>query len=106
MSKYLFQTSYTAEGFKGLRKEGAASRVAYIRDLFAEQGGTLEAMYWAFGDSDLYVIAELPDNTTAAAASMAVSASGVVHCKTVVLLTAEQIDAAGRVEVAFRAPGT
>ena len=105
MPKYLWQISYTAEGFKGLLKEGAGNRIAYIRGLFEKQGGTLEAMYFAFGDTDVYVIAEVPDNASAAAASMAVSASGAGHCKTVVLLTPEEIDAAGKIDVGFRAPG-
>jgi uncharacterized protein with GYD domain len=59
MPKYLWQTSYTAEGFKGLLREGASSRVAYMRDLFEKGGGKLEAMYWAFGDSDVYMIGEV-----------------------------------------------
>jgi uncharacterized protein with GYD domain len=76
-----------------------------MRDLFEKYGGRLEAMYWAFGDSDLYTIGEVPDNAAAAACSMAVSASGAGHCKTVVLLTAEEMDAAAKIEVGFRAPG-
>jgi uncharacterized protein with GYD domain len=63
-------------------------------------------MYWAFGETDVYTIVELPDNATAAAVSMALSASGAGHCKTVVLLTAEEIDAAAKIDVGFRAPGT
>ncbi len=105
MPKYLWQTSYTAEGFKGLMKEGAANRVTYMRDLFEKQGGTLEAMYFAFGDTDVYTIGEVADNAEAAACSMAVSTSGAGHIKTVVLLTAEEIDAARKIEVGFRAPG-
>jgi len=105
MPEYLWQTSYTAEGFKGLLKEGAVNRVAYMRDLFEKYGGKLEAMYWAFGDSDLYTIGEVADNAAAAACSMAVSTSGAGHTTTVVLLTPEEIDAAASLEVGFRGPG-
>ena len=103
MPKYLWQTSYTAEGFKGLLREGASSRVAYMRDLFEKGGGKLEAMYWAFGDSDVYMIGEVADNVAAAAPSMAVSASGAGHVTTVVLLTPEEIDAAAKLEGGYRA---
>jgi uncharacterized protein with GYD domain len=105
MPKYMWQTTYTAEGIKGTLKEGAGKRVAYLRELFEKDGGTLEAMYWAFGDTDVYTIGEVPDNAAAAACSMASSMSGSGHCKTVVLLTAEEIDAAAKVEIGFRAPG-
>jgi uncharacterized protein with GYD domain len=36
-------------------------------------GGTLEAFYFAFGEDDAYVIADLPDNETAAAVALAVN---------------------------------
>lgn len=106
MPKYLWQSSYTAEGFKGLLKEGASNRVTYLRDLFEKQGGKLETMYWAFGDTDVYTIAEVPDNAAAAAVSIALSSSGAGRCKTVVLLTADEIDAAAKIQVGFRPPGT
>ena len=106
MPRYMYQASYTAEGFQGVLKEGAKKRVAHFRELFKKQGGTLETMDWAFGDADVFVIGELPDNATAAAVSMAVSTAGVAHVKTVVLLTAGEIDSAAKIEVGFRAPGT
>ena len=60
---------------------------------------------WAFGDTDVYLIAEVPDNATAAAISLALSMSGAEHFGTVVLVTAEEMDAAAKIEVGFRAPG-
>ena len=41
-------------------------------------GGTVEAFYFAFGQSDAYVIADLPDNVSAAAVASAVGASGAL----------------------------
>jgi len=105
MPKYLFQTSYTAEGVRGLLKEGGSSRVPYLRALVESLGGKIEAFYWAFGETDTYMIAEAPSNETAAALALAVSASGAGRVKTVVLLTPEEIDAAAKQEVGFRAPG-
>jgi uncharacterized protein with GYD domain len=105
MPKYLIQSSYTAEGARGILKEGGSSRVAYLKSLFESQGGKLEAFYWAFGETDVYIIVDVPDNVAAAAASLASSASGAARVKTVVLLTVEEIDAAAKRQVTFRAPG-
>jgi hypothetical protein len=68
-------------------------------------GANLETFYFAFGDSDAYVISEGPDNITAAAISLTISATGTVNTKTVVLLTPEEIDLASKKTVPFRAPG-
>ena len=105
MPKYLAEITYTPEGLRGLMKEGASSRVAYLRDLVEARGGRLEAFYWAFGEPDAYVLLEGRSNETAAALSLASSASGTMRVKTVVLLTAEEIDAAAKDQTGFRAPG-
>ena len=105
MPKFLWQVSYTAEGAKGLLKEGGTSRVAYIREAVESGGGKIEAFYWAFGEDDAYIIVDGLDNATTAALSLAASASGAMRVKTVVLLTPEEIDAAAKQEVGFRPPG-
>ena len=105
MAKYLWSVSYTQSGIQGLMKEGAVSRRDYIAKLVGDLSGKIEAFYWAFGEADLYVIADLPDNQTAAGVAMAVAASGAVSIQTTVLLTAEDMDAATAKGVPFRAPG-
>jgi uncharacterized protein with GYD domain len=105
MPKYLTVASYTAEGAKGLLKEGGTARRAVVEKMMKDLGGTLEAFYFAFGENDAYVISEGADNVTAAAISLAVSASGAVRTKTTVLLTAEEIDQASKKTVKFRPPG-
>jgi uncharacterized protein with GYD domain len=102
---YLFRASYTVDGLKGVLKEGASSRAKMIKELTEKAGGRFEAIYWAFGDDDVIVIAELPDNTTAAAFATAVSASGAVTAATTVLITAEEMDAAAKINIGYRAPG-
>ena len=105
MPKYLIQANYVGEGIKGLLKEGGTSRRAAVEKLFSSVGGKVEAFYYAFGDTDVFVIADVPDNVTAAALSLAVSASGSVTAKVTVLLTAEEIDAAAKKSLSYRAPG-
>ena len=68
-------------------------------------GGVSECFYYAFGENDVYAIAQLPDYATAAAVSLAITASGAVTTKIVVLLTPEEVDEAARKTVACRAPG-
>ena len=105
MPKYLFQGRYNAEGAKGVAKEGGSGRREAAKKAFEGLGGKLEAIYFAFGDIDAYVIADLPDNESAAAASLAVNQSGVVTTKVVVLMTPEEIDKATKKSVDYRAAG-
>jgi uncharacterized protein with GYD domain len=60
MPKYLWQRSYTPEGIRGSLKEGASSRVAELRGVAERGGGKIEAIYWAFCESDLYIVGEAP----------------------------------------------
>lgn len=105
MPKYLAIASYTAEGVKGVMKEGGSGRVAAIEKLAAGLGGKMEAFYFAFGEDDAYVIYEVPDNATAAAVSLTVAASGAARVKTVALLTPEEVDEATTKSVDYRPPG-
>ncbi len=92
MPKYLIQASYTTDGVKGLIKDGGTRRRAAVEALMKELGGRVEAFYYAFGDADVYVIVDGLDNVLAAAASLAISASGAASMKTTPLLTPEEID--------------
>jgi len=105
MARYLIRATYTAEGARGLIKEGGSSRRSTLEQLIKKIGGNLEAFYFAFGEDDVYAIADLPDNVTAAAVGLAVSGSGSVRTRTVVLLTPEEIDEATKKSVEYRAPG-
>jgi uncharacterized protein with GYD domain len=105
MATYLWHASYTAEGTKGLLKEGGSKRRAAVQQAVEKAGGKLHAFYYAFGEADLYVIAEFPDHATAAAVSMAVNVAGTATVRTTVLLTAEEIDTAVKKTVSYRPPG-
>lgn len=105
MPKFLIKASYTAEGAKGLIKEGGTARRAAVVKLVEGLGGKVEAFYYAYGDSDAYIISDLPDATSGLAVSLAVNASGAVRLSTIPLITPEEIDAASKKSVAYRAPG-
>jgi uncharacterized protein with GYD domain len=107
MGKYLLKVSYTAEGIKGVMKDGGSGRVAAVEKALTGVGGSLESFYFAFGSDDVYVIADVPDNGTAMAIAAAIGASGAIsRYETVVLLSPAEVDAAMQTAVAYRAPGS
>ena len=106
VAKYLLKVSYSNEGIKGVMKEGGTSRVAAVEKTVAGMGGSLEGFYFAFGDSDVYVIADLPDHASAMAVAATVGSSGALSSyETVVLVSPEEIDAAMKKAVDYRPPG-
>ncbi|SRR6266511_1770269 len=105
MPKFLWKASYTSDGVKGILKDGGTGRRAAVEQMTQALGGTLEAFYFAFGDDDVYVIADLPDNATATAISLTINAQGAVQLKTVELLTPEQVDEASKKAVDYTPPG-
>ena len=105
MPKYLAQFNYTGEGLKGLLKEGGTSRRAAVEKLVKSLGGTLEAYYYAFGETDGFAVADMPDNTSMAALALTVSASGAATVKTTVLMTPEEVDEATKKKASYRPPG-
>jgi uncharacterized protein with GYD domain len=105
MAKYLLQASYTAEGAKGLLKDGGSKRRAAAKTLIESVGGKIECMYFAFGKTDVVAIVDMPDSASAAAASLAIGAGGGLTGKMTVLLTPEEIDQAAKKSIKYTPPG-
>jgi uncharacterized protein with GYD domain len=105
MPKYLWQASYTSDGVKGVLSDGGTGRLEAVQRLLDGAGGKLEAFYFAFGEDDVYVIADLPSTEAAAAIALTINASGLVGLKTTLLLTPEEVDAAAKQSVDYRPPG-
>jgi len=106
MPKYLLQVNYTLDGVKGVVSKGGTARRAAAQAVAESLGGTLESFHFAFGGTDAFVVADLPDNGAAAALALTVSASGGATVNTVVLLTPEEIDAATKQKVPYTPPGS
>ena len=51
------------------------------------------------------MIADVPDHASASAVSLAVSASGGAHCKTIVLMAPEEVDQASKKPLTYTGPG-
>ena len=109
MPKYLIQASYTKEGVAGLLKEGGTKRRDALAKAVEATGGTLEALYFAFGDTDVYIVVDLPDNVTAVAGSLMGNAPGTANATYTVLVTPEEMDQAVAMakekSAAYRPPG-
>jgi uncharacterized protein with GYD domain len=102
MPKYMVSGTYVGDGLKGLLKEGGTARRDVVSKLCANLGGELEAAYYGFGDDDVHVIVDLPDNVTMAALSLVANATGAVRARTTVLLTPEEIDEATHKSIDYR----
>jgi uncharacterized protein with GYD domain len=105
MAKYLYYGNFVGDGLEGLLKDGGTGRRASVEKLFQSVGGTLECYYFAFGAYDYIIIADVPDNVSAAAVSLKVSASKLVSNNTAVLMTPEEMDEVVRMSPTYQAPG-
>ena len=107
MARYMVQASYSGGAISDLVKD-PQDRAAVIRKLIEGMGGKMESFDYCFGDYDVVVIAELPDNVSVAAVSMAVGASGTCkEFKTTVLLSMQEaLEAMKKAGgVGYRPPG-
>jgi uncharacterized protein with GYD domain len=105
MKKYLIMASYNASGIKGIIQDGGSQRKSVVEKMLVGMGGKLESFYYAFGEHDVYVIAELPDDVSAAAVGLRINSTGLVSVSTTVLLSPEDIDVATKKSVSYQAPG-
>jgi uncharacterized protein with GYD domain len=106
MAKYLLKVSYSADGLRGVMKEGGTNRVRAVEKALAGVGGSLESFYFAFGQDDVYVIADVPDHTSAMAMAATVGSSGAIDSyETVVLLSPSEVDKAMELTVDYAPPG-
>ncbi len=90
MALYMFEAAFTSDAWATLAKN-PQDRTEAVRTLIQGVGGKLISYYFAFGDYDAVVLAELPDNGAAAAAAIAVAAGGAIRAvKTTPLLSVQE----------------
>jgi uncharacterized protein with GYD domain len=104
MPRYLFVGNYSPQGSKGVLAAGGTARRAAIENMVSDLGGRVETFDFAFGSDDVYTIVELPDARTATAIALTVNGSGAINLRTVVLMTPEEVDAAGQVQPNYQPP--
>jgi uncharacterized protein with GYD domain len=83
----MIELSYTPEAWAKLIRN-PQNRIEAVRPAVEKMGGSIVNAWFAFGEYDLITVVEVPDNTTAAAISLAFTAGGALKaCKTTVLLS-------------------
>ncbi len=90
MPHYMLQVAYTPEAW-ATQVKNPQNRMEAVRPAIERLGGRVETAYYTFGDYDIVIITEFPDNVQAAAFSLAASAGGAVKAlRTTPLLTIEE----------------
>ncbi len=105
MAKYLIKANYKGDGIKGLMSDGGSKRVEAASAAIQSVGGTLDCFYFAFGDTDVFAICDLPDAASATAVSWVINATGAVSLSLTPLMTPEDVDAAAAKSPSYRPPG-
>ena len=105
MTKYFFQANYVGDGIRGLMQEGGSKRRDAVVKALESVGGSLECIYYAFGETDVLGVLDIPDQSSAVALSLMINSSGAVDLRLTPLMTPEDIDAAASKTPSYRAPG-
>ena len=105
MAKYLFEANYVGEGIKGLLREGGTKRRDALVEALKSVGGSLESFYYAFGETDVLGVFEVPEPSDAAALSLMINSTGSVNVRLKPLMMPEDLDDAAKKTPSYRAPG-
>ncbi len=90
MPYYMLQAAYTPEAWAGMVKN-PQNRLDAVRPVIEKLGGKIDGGWLAFGDYDIVLICQMPNNVSAAAFSMAGAAGGAVKAiKTTPLMTIDE----------------
>ncbi len=75
MASYLVQASYTSEALASLMKN-PENRTEVVKKVAKKLGGKLSASWLSFGEYDLVMILEMPDNVSVASFALTAAAGG------------------------------
>ena len=106
MPLFLTQVAYNEQAWQSLLSN-PQNRFEALRPVFDKLGGRIVNAWFAFGDYDVILVSELPDNVSAAALAIAASAGGACKSiKTTPLMNAAEGVEALRIAAAsgYRAP--
>jgi len=108
MAHFLCQASYTS-GSWATQIKNPQNRIEQVGKMFASKGIKFISGYYSFGEFDLCLILEGPDNVSAASALIAAASGGALSkIQTTVLMTHEEgleaIRGAGTVD--YSPPGS
>jgi uncharacterized protein with GYD domain len=90
MSRFLFEVSYTSESW-ATQVNTHANVIDRISPLVKKLGGSIDSVYYTFGDRDLVALVDFKTPEDAAAFSLAAAAGGALKSiRTTPLLTVDQ----------------
>ncbi|HXM54610.1 MAG TPA: GYD domain-containing protein [Candidatus Dormibacteraeota bacterium] len=78
MALYMYQAAYTAESLAAQIKE-PQDRIEAVRPAFEAMGTRVVTGGFSFGEYDVMVVFESPDDATAAGLALAVGAGGAIR---------------------------
>ena len=94
MPLFLTQVSYTQQAWQSL-VENPQNRFEVVRAVVEKLGGKVVNGWAAFGDYDIILVSEMPDQVTAGAFAIAIAAGGACkNVKTTPLLSIAEIQEA------------
>ena len=85
MPLYMWQGAYTSEGWATLT-EKPQNRVQAVRPAVERLGGKIRSAFFCFGEYDVILIVEMPDNVSAAALAMAIASGGAIRTSKITVL--------------------
>jgi uncharacterized protein with GYD domain len=103
MPRYLFQAAYTADSW-AVQVKNQPNPLDRVGPLVEACGGRIEQFFYCFGDYDIALVTDMPDDQSAAAVALAAAAGGSLRSfQTTKLLTVEEgLEAMRKAEEAGR----
>jgi uncharacterized protein with GYD domain len=90
MATFITTTKLTEKGIQGIRE--TAKRAAAFKATAKKMGVKVTAVYWTIGPFDTVIIFEAPDDETATAAMLQLSAQGSLTTTTARAFSAAEIE--------------
>lgn len=88
MPTYITLWNWTTEGVRNAKD--SPDRLDEAKQLFESLGGELKEMFLTFGRYDLVLIAEFPDDETAARANLTIAQGGTAGSETLKAFTEDE----------------
>ena len=89
MPRYVTLVNWTDQGVRNVKE--TVQRTEQVRQLMESMGGRLETILWTQGRYDLVAVSELPDEETAAAATLRIASQGAVRTEVLRAFDAEEM---------------
>ena len=105
MSKYLIKANYNSDGTAGLAAKGGSARRDAVGKMVSDAGGAIDCFYYAWGETDAYLVVEMPSDEAMLGIALSVNKSGATTITTTPLMTPEQVDAAASSAPGYTPPG-